>query len=308
MWHDYLNDLSGISSWSDVLNMIRFDFFEGTVTSGSELDLRSVKFYTSKPSSATISTDSYFYNVGDDITLIYSGLDSYLSTQKNQTPFISIYAEGTEPGSGKALLYTPVSTASGSLVYPSGAAGGTALGTTLPVGTYTAWIAYYANGTLCSNNLNNVHYSSTSSYCTFVITEENNLDGSCITKIGAGPVSGSSTIVAVQGTTVSEAIAAISSLFGASSVTVTDNGETASDTAVLATGMTVTVNSATYTVVIKGDVDCDGSVTIADAASAMSALKGKTALSSAGRDAVAELSGNTKSLNILDIMTILNCL
>ena len=76
------------------------------------LDLRSIKFYTSAPSSPTIKTDKTVYNVGENITLTYSGLDSHLGTQQNQIPFIAIYATGTEPGSAAAGLYTMISSAS----------------------------------------------------------------------------------------------------------------------------------------------------------------------------------------------------
>ena len=299
LWHDYVIDLSSLSTWSGDLNNIRFDFFDGTTTDGSVLYLRSIKFYTSKPSTATVKTNKTSYSVGSNITLSYSGLDSYLGTLQNQVPFVGIYAEGTEPGDGKALLYAQLTATSGSVTFPTGATGGTALEQTLPAGNYTAWIAYDATGSADYMNLNNVHYLSSSASKSFTIVASGS--SSCITEIENGNV------IAAQGYTVADAVSELTATLGASSVTITTNGATCLDTAKLATGMVITADSVTYTLVVTGDVDCDGSVTIADAATAMAALKGTKTLTSAQYEAAYAVSGNTTGrLNILDIMALLS--
>lgn len=171
LWHDYLIDLSALTNWTGNVNSIRFDFFDGTTAADSVLYLRSVKFYASKPSSATITTNKTSFAVGESITLNYSGLTSYFNTKQNQMPFVAIYAEGTSPGNGKALLYTYVINASGNVAFPDGASGGASAGTTLPAGKYTAWVAYDAKGSTDAVNLNNVHYAADSASYDFVISE-----------------------------------------------------------------------------------------------------------------------------------------
>ena len=42
-----------------------------------------------------MTIDKTSYNIGEDITLTYSGLASYLATNQNQMPFVAIYADGT---------------------------------------------------------------------------------------------------------------------------------------------------------------------------------------------------------------------
>lgn len=307
LWHDYLIDLSGKTNWTGNLNTIRFDFFDGTTTNGMSLDLRSVKFYKTAPSAPTIKTDKTVYTVGDKITLTYSGLDSHLSTQQNQIPFIAIYAEGTSPGSAPAGLYTMVTATSGKAIYPTDAVGGLYYGKTLEPGTYTAWIAYDAQGTSGAYNLGNVHYAASSSSFTFVIKEaSSSVDTSCITNVGTGSVSGESSVMPVAGTTVTNAITALQTLLNASSVSVTKDGAAVSANAVLCTGMTITAGTKSYTVVVKGDVDCDGSATVADASAVMASLRGSATLSKASIDAAAECSGNKGALSILDVMAVLS--
>ena len=68
--------------------------------------------------------------------------------------------------------------------------------------------------------------------------------------------------------------------------------------------MTVTAGSDSFKLVIKGDVGPDGSVNVADAAAAYAHLLGTKALSGEYIDAA--LVKNTNSVNILDVMAILN--
>ncbi|MBE7065687.1 MAG: hypothetical protein E7384_07760 [Ruminococcaceae bacterium] len=480
LWHDYLIDLSSLSSWSGNINMIRFDFFDGTTAANSVLYLRSVKFYASKPSSATITTNKTSFTVGESITLNYSGLTNYLGTKQNQMPFIAIYADGTEPGKGSALLYTYVNAASGSATFPDGAAGGTASGTTLPAGKYTAWVAYDANGSSTAANLNNVHYAASSASYDFTIAaqtihnlsteivsgkgtahfgndvtstelgagttfnyqvtpatgykttkisingvEQTILNGgadavysytmkaedtvisvtfgrimysvttdvisgegtviltntgattgeaginstfpytvtpaegykvsgiyingsstsvaiqndgaaatysltmtaaqdttiavaftkiststtSVVDKVGNGAASGSATVFVKAGGNAVDVIAELKASLGASSVTITKDGEAVDSSAILGTGMVITADSATYTIVIKGDVDGDGAVTVGDASDVMASVHGTSTLTGAYKDAAYEVSGKTSgALSILDVMALLNSL
>ena len=241
LWHDYLIDLSSLSAWTGNVNSIRFDFFDGTTAADSVLYLRSVEFYSSKPSTPTITTNKTSFAVGDTITLSYSGLTSYLDTNQNQMPFVAIYANGTAPGNGSALLYTYVTDGSGSITFPTGATGGTAVGTTLPEGNYTAWVAYDAKGSTDAVNLNNVHYAADGASYDFVISSTGT-----DTPVDPDPV-------------------------------------------------------------VKGDVDDDGALTIADASMVMAALRGTATLTDTQVSAVTSLSGNASGkLSILDVMALLN--
>ncbi|MBQ8165047.1 MAG: SH3 domain-containing protein [Clostridia bacterium] len=310
LWHDYLIDLSGISSWTGALNLIRFDYFDGTTAADSILYLRSIKFYTSAPSSPKVTTNKTTYTVGESITISYSGLGSYLSTMQNQAPFVAIYKSGQEPGSIGSLMWKAVSTSSGSLTFPADANMGDSMttGTILPAGNYMAWIAYDAVGSSGTVSLNNVHYANSGTYYNFTI-EESATSTSYVDKVGTGISTGSSAVFVHIGGTASGVIAELKSSLGASSVTITKDGTAVSGTATLSTGMTVTADSKTYTVVIKGDVDGDGSVTIADANTVMSSIKGSATLSGSYKDAAMECSGRqSSSLSILEVMAILNIL
>ncbi len=306
MWHDYLIDLSAISNWTGNVNLIRFDYFDGETSANSSLDVRSIKFYTSKPSTATVTTNKTNYTVGESITLSFSGLDSYFGTLQNQTPFVGIYSSNTVPGSSGSIMYTYVNTASGTLTFPADATSGTSIAN-LPAGSYTAWVAYDANGTAGGNNLNNVHYAGSAYSYAFTVSEAVVTDTSVIDKVGTDIASGSNSAVIKVGTSVSATLAALQTKLG-TSVTITKDGAAVDSTAVIATGMVVTAGSTTYTVVVKGDVDCDGTVTIADAAAAMAGLRGTTTLSSASKDAAKEVSGKKGTLSILDVMALLNAL
>ncbi|MBE7065412.1 MAG: hypothetical protein E7384_06340 [Ruminococcaceae bacterium] len=380
LWHDYLIDLSSLSNWTGNLNSIRFDYFDGTTTAGSTLYFRSIKFYSSKPSNPTITTDKTSYNVGESITLNYSGLDSYLNTNQNQIPFIAIYADGTSPGNGSALLYALATNSSGSAAFPAGAVGGISYGKTLPAGKYQAWVAYDAKGTASTANLNNVHYAAQSASYDFTIVDDTyeisaeTVGGKGVVHFGDGNVKGTLKVgttvyfqttpadgykvsaitvggvsVAVEnngadhvynfvlgaadtevlvtfskiatcvdrtdsskvycngGNTVSDTIADIKSKLGVTSVTIKKDGKECDSNAVIATGMVVTAGSTSYTMIVSGDVDCDGEVTVSDAAATLSAVRGYTTISAVQKAAVKECSKNTSSsMNILDVMAILN--
>ncbi len=391
-WHDYVIDLSGISAWSGNASLIRFDYFEGTTAAGATLDIRSIKFYTSKPTTAAVTTNKTSYTTEENVTVNFSGLGSYLGTLQNQTPFVAIYAADKRPGTASAIMYTYIDTSSGSVSFPNDAFGGTSIGL-LPAGSYKAWIAYDANGSLGSNNFNNSYYAGADTSYAFTVADatptlykatasvasgsgtvhfgdnvtsgdvapgttvnyqvtpasgykvtnisvggnavtiQNNggeyvyqftmpekdcavvvtftkieADTSVVDKVGTDIASGSNSAVIKVGTTASSAISALQTKLNASSVTITKDGVAVSSTAVIATGMVVTSGSTTYTIVVKGDVDCDGEVTIDDAAAAMAGLRGTTTLSSASKDAAKEVSGKTGALSILDIMALLKAL
>ncbi len=390
-WRDYVIDLSAITNWTGNINSIRFDYFNGNSARNSTLDLRSIKFYKTKPTTATVTTSKTSYTTDESITLNYSGLDSYLGTLQNQTPFVAIYPSDSYPGNTSALMYAYVNAKSGTLTFPNDAAGGTSA-SGLAEGSYKAWLAYDADGTKGSNNLNNVLYAGSKASYSFTITdavvapttysvttniaagsgtvklsngstsgnyeagttvsytvtpasgykvskiiiygtsqailnngaaatysfpmeavaatisvtfEAINIDTSVIDKIGTSTASGSNSAVIKIGTSVSDTVTALQTQLG-TSVTITKDGAEVSSSTAIGTGMVVTAGSVTYAVVVAGDVDGDGAITVADASSAMAGLRGTATLSNASKDAVKELSGKAGSLTILDIMALLN--
>lgn len=302
LWHEYVIDLSDLSLWTGTVNKIRFDFFEGTTPASSELFVHSIKFTSTKPATATIKSNATTYNVGDKITLSYSGIAGYTSVAETIKPFVSIYADGTSPGNGSALQYTQVSSASGSVTFPAGATGGTTLGT-LPAGKYTAWLAYDATNSDGTYIVNNVHMNGCEPY-TFVI--KNASTPTTTYEKVTGAISNESAIKGNNGDTASKAITAIKTLTGATSVTIkTADGKTVSSSSVIATGMVATAGSKTYNIIIAGDVDGDGVVTVADAGDTMAHMRGTSKLSGVYADA-AKATGNAGSINIIDVMGILN--
>lgn len=297
LWHEYVIDLSSLSTWSGALNSIRFDYFDGTTAAGSILYLRSIRFTSTKPSAPTVKTDSSTFTVGADITATFSGLDSYTGTNQNAVFFIGVYKRGAEPGSEGSLLYTIVSSVSGSVNVTSTAIGGTSAGTTLPVGNYTLWLAYDATGSTENYNLNNVMFASSSASCDFTIEEAST--GEVIIDVGT------SNITAASGKTVSAAIIELNTLLGATT-TVTKDGVEVVGTTTLGTGMVATANGKSYSIVIKGDVTGNGYVDIADAAAVMADIKGTSDVSGAYAQAALACTNRTGSLSVLEVMAILN--
>ena len=110
------------------------------------------------------------------------------------------------------------------------------------------------------------------------------------------------------GTTVSSLITSIRNESNiADSVPVTfynSNDTEVAATDAFADGMYVKIGSTNYYPVKDGDVDGDGSITVADAALVRSYMKGKTTLTSTQK-ILADID-STGSINILDIMAILN--
>ena len=68
--------------------------------------------------------------------------------------------------------------------------------------------------------------------------------------------------------------------------------------------MVASVNGMDYTIVVYGDVDCDGNVTVADAQSAYAYLKGTAELSAPAKDAAK--MAKKGAVSIIDIMAVLN--
>ena len=297
LWHDYVIDLSGISTWKGNLNAIRFDFFDGTTAADSVLWLRSIRFTSSKPSSPTVKTNSAALAVGEDIKFTYSGLDSYQKSNQNAAIFVGLYEKGQKPGSVNSLLWKVVTGNSGSGNLTS-ADGGTMKGKTIPAGKYTLWIAYDANGSASSANLGNVMFAASSSAYDFVIEEAS--VGEVIVKVNT------SDIEATTGKTVASAIIELNTLLGATT-TITKNGEEVSNTTTLGTGMVATANGKTYDIVIEGDVDGDGAVTVADATATMAGIKDTSKVTGAYAKAALAVNNKTSgALSILEVMAILN--
>ena len=171
LWHDYVIDLTSLSNWTGNVNQLRFDYFNGTVATGTALYLRSVRFVKSAPSKPTVTTETPSFVVGSDIVLNYSGLDSYLDTKQNADVYVGIYNKGEKPGSVASLQWAATTSTNGTVNVTQNALGGSMFGAELPVGEYTAWITYDAMGTTSSYNLNNVMFDSASASYDFAITE-----------------------------------------------------------------------------------------------------------------------------------------
>ncbi|MBE7065068.1 MAG: hypothetical protein E7384_04550 [Ruminococcaceae bacterium] len=302
LWHEYIIDLSDLSLWTGTANKIRFDFFEGETNANSELLVHSIKFTSTKPVTASVKTNSQVYNVGDNIIISFSKLTSYTSSAETIKPFVAIYAEGTSPGSTGSLQYAQVSGTSGSLTFPTAAIGGTSLGT-LPAGNYTAWLAYDATDSNGTYIVNNVHMNGCEGY-SFSIVSDSSTTSSY--EMMTGGFSGANAIKADKGDTVVTAISAVKALTGASSVTIQNaDGSSVSGSALIGTGMVATAGNKTYDIVVMGDADGDGSVTIADAQIVMLHLKSSQKLSGAYADA-AKAATRSGAIDIIDVMTILN--
>ena len=117
-----------------------------------------------------------------------------------------------------------------------------------------------------------------------------------------------SDIEAVSGKTVATAMTELNTLFG-STTTITKNGEAVSNTATLGTGMVATANGKTYDIIIEGDVDGDGAITVADATATMAGIRDTFKVT--GAYAKAALAVNKKTsgaLSILEVMAILNAI
>ena len=170
LWHDYVINLSSLSTWKGNLNNIRFDYFDGDTASGATLYLRSIRFLTDAPSSPKVTTNKTTYTEGESITVSYSGLGSYTSPIQNAVPFVGLYKKGQKPGSVGSLYWAATTGTSGSISFPSGAnAGGGLTSAGLTAGEYMMWIAYDGKGSASSANLNNAMFASSSAYCYFTI-------------------------------------------------------------------------------------------------------------------------------------------
>ncbi|MBE7064702.1 MAG: hypothetical protein E7384_02665, partial [Ruminococcaceae bacterium] len=172
LWHDYIINLSSLSTWTGNLNQIRFDYFDGDTASGSTLYLRSIRFLTSAPSSPKVTTDKTTYKLGETITVSYSGLGSYSSAVQNIKPFVGLYKKGTSPGSTASHYWALALSSSGTLTFPDQATAGANLPSTgLAAGEYTMWIAYDAHGSSSSANLNNCKFANSGTSYNITITE-----------------------------------------------------------------------------------------------------------------------------------------
>jgi len=300
LWHEYIVDLSNESSWTGNVNSLRLDYFEGDTPANTEIHIRSIRFLSSNPNSAKITASSTSYVQGAPITINYRGLTPYLSSLENMKTFIGIYADGTEPGGSTAMQYAIVSNPSGSVTLPAGANGGTYL-SNLPTGTYKAYLGYDAMGQT-GNSVHNVIAAATPYTFTIVDSSDVNTDKY---QTMTGGYSKASVVVGKMGDTVLNALTALENTYGTSNITITTaNGGVASSSAIIATGMVANVNGTNVTIVVMGDTDGDGVVTVADAQGTLNHIKGKTKLSGAYADA-AFVNGYT-SVTVLNAMYILN--
>lgn len=300
LWHEYVVDLSSASKWLGTINSIRLDYFEGDTAANSEIDIRSIRFVSSNPKNAKVTASSTSYVQGSAVTINYRGLTPYLNSLENMKPFIGIYKDSTEPGGAAAVQYAILDSASGTVTFPTDADGGSNL-SNLAVGTYKAYLGYDAVG-MSGNPVHNVITSATPYTFTVVSSADVNTDKyQTIT----GGYSKTNAVVGKNGDTVLKAITALENTYGTSNITIKKaDGSAASTSSVIATGMIADVNGTTVNIVVMGDTDGDGVMTVADAACVMNHVKGKSKLSGAYADAA--YVNNYTSVSILSAMYMLN--
>ncbi len=311
MWREYLIDISHLSNFSGVLNQIRFDYFDEAVGAGQGVNIRSIRFLKNKPQ-PTITASASVINVGDPLKFTYSGMDTYSGGADGMKPTLVILPSWTCPGAGnnnlmlwnyigssgeKNLSITDLQVESG-FKY----AFETYYNSRLPAGEYTAYLSYNTAGN--DNFMHSVDLAAAGASVTFTIVEKKaTLD----VEISNGAASGGLVGTFADGTTVSEIVDA--------GATVKDvNGNEITGDILLGTGMTVTsyfeysdgsTYTQTYTVVVKGDANGDGSVDIIDAKALLDHVKTGDVLSVAEMDAVALLTGSA-DFNILSVVDLLN--
>ncbi len=126
------------------------------------------------------------------------------------------------------------------------------------------------------------------------------------TGIEDGLVTGSSVANIDEGTTVSDVISKYNGIFDTSSVKVLKaDGTAAANNAVIATGMTLVIGDESYPVVVAGDVDGDGDVTVLDAQDVISYIRTGGTLSGITLEAAAAMCG-TATVNIVNVTEIIN--
>lgn len=306
LWHEYVIDLSTVPSWKGNVNLLRFDFFEGVSPAASKVMFRSVKFSNSV-SVPIAYTDKTSFAKGEPITVNYQGLGAYIGALDNPKIFIGIYEKGAKPGVKASMQYVYIDKAAGVVNFPADAAA-TSNYQTLPAGNYEIWLGYDGLGDGSALTVNNVilgNYSAASFTVTSTAYVEPEVPSDTEYDFVTGGASGNAAISATRGHKVSDAITNIAGLGGSTNVTVLKaDGTAASATDLIATGMTASVNGKDYTIVVFGDVDCDGNVTVADSQYAYACLKGTAELSAASKDAAK--MAKTGAVSIIDVMAVLN--
>ena len=297
-WHEYLVDISDQSALTGYFNGIRFDYFDGAAASGDSIQLRSIRFLKSV-SVPEVSVSASTVVTGGDLTITYTGLDSYVDGADCLHPYVAVYAEGSYPGNGESVLWNYVSS-SGTVDLATGFQG-TYAGLDLPVGDYTVWLTYDTSGR--DTYISGVHLASESKCASFTVVE-----ASEYVSLETGIVTKETIAVVVSGTTVGVTADEYAFILSADSVTVTDaEGNAVSSSATASTGMKVVADGVTYTIVVEGDLDGDGDSDIADVTLALGSVRGLQTISDVACDAWATISG-TSAMNIIAVTALLNTL
>ena len=163
-WHEYLIDISDQSLLTGYFNGIRFDYFDGAAASGDNVQLRSIRFLK-EVSTPTVSVSASAVEPGEDLTITFSGLDSYIDGADYMHPYMAVYAEGSYPGNGESVLWNYVYT-SGTMSILSSFQGAYA-GQDLPVGNYTVWLTYDTAGR--ATYISGVHLASADKCASFAV-------------------------------------------------------------------------------------------------------------------------------------------
>lgn len=301
LWHEYVIDLSALSSFTGDVNMIRLDYFNDTTPASSELDLRSIRFSASKPSQVSLSASSPAYYEGADIILNYSGVSDRYGIAEDHRPFVALYNKGEGPGTDTALMWQYITDDDSSLSFPSDAAGGSSVGY-LPEGEYTAWIGFDSYGVMCEYSLSNAYFADTEGFDIKIVSA----DAQKIIKVDVGVVSSQTSVYTEIGATYDEIITDAYVQLAASSVTLYNaDGSSVTGSSTVSTGMTIVADGVSYPVLVSGDVNGDGAITITDAQLVLGHVRGTAFLSGCYADA-GLTDYSRSSVNIIDVTTILN--
>jgi hypothetical protein len=126
--------------------------------------------------------------------------------------------------------------------------------------------------------------------------------------VSKGLVTGNDVVNASAGATVSDVINMFFNSLSEEDVTVYNGTTAVSLGSVLSTGMTVSTSDGTsYTIIVAGDVTCDGKLDVSDISEILLHIRGDAVLEQQPLDAAAEAGGND-SINILTATAMLNIL
>ena len=296
-WREYVIDITSIANRTGILNHMRFDFFNAQTGANDIVYLRSIRFMKSDSKPTVIPSHTAIAEGRNDMTFAFSGLDNYFNGEDYKHPYMTIMSANDELTTGTSLIWNYVP-ASGTKAMATDFQGDWA-GKALPAGKYKVFLTYNTAGR--SSFLHAMNMASATAVAEFTVVGDTTgaelIDGITVNdEFATGSV----------GTNAKDAAAKYTVALGGSKGYITDaNGNALSSRATLATGMKLTVDGASYDVVVNGDVDCDGGIDLVDVQTAINHIRGTEVLNGAAYEALAVVNGSA-DCNILSVAAILN--